>query len=75
MIDLRFSEGREKGTYKPCRTEFGRLTANIFCPGCGVMLHLDPHKVNKNGNVEPSVVCCNCDFHDYVVLNNWKIPK
>lgn len=71
MIDFNFSEGREPQTYKPCRSENNRLTANIICPNCSTLLHLNPHKVEKDGTVSPSVVC-DCGFHDYIKLNNWK---
>lgn len=72
MLEFRYSEDREKGTYKPCYGEDGRKTANIICPNCATLLHLHPHKVTSQGVVKPSVVCHNCEFHDYITLKDWK---
>jgi hypothetical protein len=83
MKHFDFSENREKGTYKPCRLEEGRLTANIICPDCGTMLCLNPHQVSADGTVNPSVVCdCGfheyivlCGFHEYIVLADWQVRE
>lgn len=50
----------------------GRRTALIACPQCGTRMLLNPHPVDANGNVSPSVVCRKpCDFHEYIVLTEW----
>jgi hypothetical protein len=72
-MKFNFSETREKGTYKHCRAN-GRSTANIVCPDCGLVSCLDPHNIDKDGNVTPSVVC-DCGFHEYISLVDWKPIK
>jgi len=71
MEHFKYSETREKGTYKPCFNQDGRKSAFIVCPDCGTRLHMNPHIVAANGTVSPSVVCHGdgCNFHDYVVLD------
>ena len=39
------------------------------CPTCGQAHVLTPHRVADDGEVTPSVVCANCDFHEYVTLD------
>lgn len=66
-----FSENREAGTYKPCLHE-GRRTAIIICPFCRGKLVLNPHKVDQDGDVSPSVVCRPpCSFHEFITLKDW----
>lgn len=71
MIVLEHSEDRERGTWKAARTTDGRKTANVICPDCGTLLHLDPHIVGTDGVVSPSVVCHGCEFHAFVSLGGW----
>lgn len=50
----------------------GVTTARISCPECGVSASLEEtHKIQKNGNVIPSIDCPKCSFHDFVMLKNW----
>lgn len=44
----------------------------IQCPGCDEnLLGNSSHGVDINGNVNASVVCPHCEFHNYVVLEDW----
>lgn len=45
----------------------------IECPNCDATLLGDnaPHGVRENGEVYESVVCNDCEFHDFVKLENW----
>lgn len=38
------------------------------CPNCGQAHVLSPHRVLSDGEVQPSVVCAQCGFHDHVTL-------
>jgi hypothetical protein len=51
----------------------GKKSASVECPKCGNMYYLD-HTISDDGNVTPSLVCPfdNCDFHEFVVLEDWK---
>ena len=72
MHTFKYSETREKGTYKPAIMANNRLSAIIICPDCGGKLALHPHTVEIDGRVVPSVVCRPpCHFHDYVTLEGW----
>lgn len=59
------------GTWRPVVLD-GKKTARLSCPGCGSIALLD-HKIDKEGNVTPSVVCPiqSCDFHEFVKLEGW----
>lgn len=60
------------GTWAP-RTRDGKRTAQIACPGCGLVATLNPadHQIDDNGNVTPSVDCPNCEFHKTIKLDKW----
>jgi hypothetical protein len=47
--------------------------AHIICPKCGLKANLSNHTINEAGEVNPSLVCPNdnCDFHEWVILENW----
>lgn len=47
-------------------------SALVRCPKCRQECSL-PHKVESNGDVNPSVVCPykECDFHEFVTLEGW----
>lgn len=51
----------------------------ITCPGCGQsLLGTSSHGITKDGEVNNSVVCPSCVFHEYVTLEGWtggEIPK
>jgi len=44
------------------------------CPSCQRQGALNEHKVDKHGNVTPSVVCPyeDCNFHEWIRLDGWK---
>ncbi|MDX0985824.1 hypothetical protein GOL22_27390 [Sinorhizobium medicae] len=46
--------------------------AEVTCPR-GHQLTLKGHSISAEGQVQPSVVCrhLGCDFHEFVVLDNW----
>jgi len=50
----------------------GKNTARVKCPKCGIEGLLN-HEVDKEGNVNPSVVCgMKCGFHSMVKLEGWE---
>lgn len=61
------------GTWSP-RIVDGQPTASLACPKCGNAGSLSTHRISATGVVQPSVGCNNseCDFHDHVVLEEWK---
>jgi hypothetical protein len=42
----------------------------FLCPGCEVKVELQ-HLVRPGGEVDPSVECPNCTFHEYLFLSGW----
>lgn len=42
----------------------------ISCPKCQALHGLD-HKISADGELDPSVVCTRCDFHEYARLLGW----
>lgn len=60
------SRGLAPGEYSA-----GTKTAIMACPQCGYVASLRDHTINALGEVDPSVDCPNCDFHNYVTLNDW----
>lgn len=61
------------GTWSPRIIE-GKPTASLACPKCGDAGSLSTHDISATGVVQPSVGCNSdgCDFHDFVVLEDWK---
>lgn len=49
-------------------------TACVTCPKCEKVMSLKNHAIAENGAVSPSLVCPenDCDFHEFVVLEDWK---
>lgn len=44
----------------------------IYCPGCGGgLLGNSTHTLESNGDVNASVICPSCDFHDFVTLEGY----
>jgi hypothetical protein len=53
-------------------TADGHPTAFLVCPQCPTYASLHgTHEIAVDGTVSPSVVCPNCDFHDFVKLEGW----
>lgn len=50
--------------------------AIICCPSCRAEHSLTTHRIDKNGDVNPSAVCpnSNCDFHYFITLDRWEAP-
>lgn len=50
----------------------------LICPnGHGGPLRTrtgDGHEIDAHGNVTPSVVCPDCDFHETITLEDWIDP-
>lgn len=70
----------EKGTYRRGRFSALRvrnetLVVNFCCPMCASYIKLAGpeavHSIAEDGTVSPSVVC-DCGFHEYVKLVDWK---
>lgn len=68
MISFEKGSKKNKGEWENWR---GRVF--IGCPKCGEYGRLITHKIDKDGNVSPSVVCFNdqCDFHEYIHLEGY----
>lgn len=51
----------------------GHKKPTIECPNCGVGLLGDPapHRIYPDGTVKASVICYNCQFHDFIKLEDW----
>lgn len=45
-------------------------TALYTCPN-GHSGLLDEHQISSDGTVSPSIICTECDFHDFVKLVGW----
>ncbi len=58
-----------QGTWMRVRLD-GKTAVWIGCPACGQNALLD-HGVDENGDVNPSLVCDNCGYHEYVHLVDW----
>lgn len=53
-------------------TSDGVRTAFFRCPRCPTVGSLaGTHQVDVGGKVTPSLVCPNCDFHEWVSLVGW----
>jgi len=49
-----------------------KKSAIISCPGCGTQQGITGWEIALDGKVSPSVDhSAYCDFHDYIVLENW----
>ncbi len=60
------------GEWAPARTEDGKDTVDITCPECGRIGSLGCHKISREGEVNPSVLCpFYCDFHAMIRLEKW----
>lgn len=60
------------GTWRPAKRD-GKQTAFFRCPKCPTVGSLDgTHEVADDGTVTPSMVCPNCDFHEWIVLDGWQ---
>ena len=48
---------------------------SIKCPKCGKIGSVGGHDIAEDGKVSPSLVCPRegCDFHEIVMLEDWKI--
>ena len=45
----------------------------VFCPGCkSGLLGNSTHRIQPNGEVNNSVICPSCGFHDFVTLENYE---
>lgn len=70
-VSLQYDEDLKPGTW------WGKHLDKplVSCPTCGGTLlgPPAPHTVEPNGNVNASVVCPHddCDFHEYVRLDDW----
>ena len=49
-----------------------QVGVSITCPKCKTRAYLDDHTVHDDGNVEPSIVCGACGWHEYAVLVGWR---
>lgn len=47
-----------------------RMTAEVVC-GTGHAGLIDEHDIDEHGRVTPSVVCTDCDWHEFIVLEGW----
>jgi hypothetical protein len=54
-------------------TSNGKKTAFFRCPKCPTFGALaGTHEIADNGQVTPSMVCPNCDFHEWIELEGWQ---
>jgi hypothetical protein len=59
------------GTWRP-GTSDGEPTAFFHCPMCLTVGSLHgTHEIAADGKVTPSVVCPNCEFHEWISLVGW----
>ena len=60
------------GTWRP-GTADGVPTAFFRCPKCQTYGALaGTHEIASDGAVSPSMVCPNCDFHEWITLEGWQ---
>lgn len=53
----------------------GVRTAFFRCPKCDTYGALaGTHDIAWDGTVTPSMVCPNCDFHEWIKLDGWNRP-
>lgn len=73
MIEIKEGEPfKKKGVWRGTKMRDGRRSALMSCPKCGQTCSLSHHKIQDNGEVQPSVVCpMDCGFHEYVKLAGW----
>lgn len=69
-MQLLKSNNYEPLTWKGGRTEDGNPTAIITCSN-GHSFSISHHKIHESGAVEPSVVCPECRWHDFILLLDW----
>lgn len=76
MLVIEHDAEQKPGTWKEIKTLAG-LTAFIICPKCKRVGVLYDHEIDFDGVVFPSVICAydDCDFHETIKLNNWKVAK
>ena len=43
----------------------------VDCPGCAVRLRLVDPTVSATGDVDPSLDCPACEYHEWVRLEGW----
>lgn len=50
----------------------GQFVVYMVCPN-GHISSLSDHEIDKDGQVDPSVVCpeAGCGFHEWVILDGW----
>gem|GEM_PF-5928197 len=75
MIAIKEGEPfKARGVWRGTKRRDGRRSALVSCPECGQTCSLSQHKIEKNGEVRPSVVCPveGCTFHAWVRLEGWK---
>lgn len=62
------------GSWSRGETWDKKKTGIITCPICGGAFSLSNHTINEFGLVSPSVVCpYNCTFHEWIILDDWRI--
>lgn len=50
----------------------GRKSVNLRCPKCGVVGHLQEHRIFPDGSISPSLDCgALCGFDESCVLEDW----
>lgn len=64
---------RKKPGAKPPYYVIWKGRVLLTCPDNHVA-SLNDHKIDKSGQVQPSVVCPveGCDFHEFIKLEDWK---
>jgi hypothetical protein len=50
--------------------ELTNVGVRMRCPACDIPAYL-VHDVAEDGEVDPSVDCRLCSFHEHVVLEDW----
>lgn len=66
---------QEKGVWCTVRIAGGAVEVpKLSCPECGFVSIMLPqeHVVDCDGNVSPSVVCPECEFHEMVQFVGWR---
>ena len=61
-----YDEHQKPGTWM----SLGKGIVLFTCPNCGTIGTFD-HEIAPDGTVTPSVVCPDCEFHEWLKLDDW----
>lgn len=61
-------------TWRRLKLASGEISATVVCAR-GHVGSLEDHGIAQDGSVSPSLVCSECEWHEYVRLEGWTIRR